>query len=77
MAKASFYVYFTDENLAKGAEKRLEDMGYKVNITTEDDGRFLAKADKAIRPHDLDKAEQQMNAIVIDFTGEYDGVTGL
>ena len=77
MAKASFYVYFTDENLATAATKRLEDMGYKVNVTTEDDGRFLAQADKAIRPHDLDKAEQDMNAIVIDYTGEYDGYSGL
>lgn len=76
MAKASFYLYFTDENLAKGAQSRLADEGYSVDITTEDDGRFLAKADKALRSHDIDKAEQQMQAIVIDFTGEYDGFEG-
>jgi hypothetical protein len=77
MAKASFFLYFTDENLAKGASARLEDQGYKVNVTTEDDGRFLAQADKAIRAHDIDKAEQQMQAVVIDFTAEYDGYSGL
>lgn len=73
MAKASFYLYFTNEDLAKGASARLETEGYKVNITTEDDGRFLAQADKSLRAHDIDKAEQQMQAVVIDFTGEYDG----
>ncbi|MDQ8045178.1 MAG: ribonuclease E inhibitor RraB [Solirubrobacteraceae bacterium] len=77
MAKASFYVYFADENNAKGASARLEDQGYKVNITTEDDGRFLAQADKAIRAHDIDKAEQEIDAVVIQFTGEYDGYSGL
>jgi hypothetical protein len=77
MAKASFFLYFTDENLAKAASARLEDNGYKVNITTEDDGRFLAQADTSIRAHDIDKAEQLMQAIVIDYTAEYDGYSGL
>ncbi len=76
MAKASFYLYFTDENLAKGAQSRLTDQGYVVDISTEDDGRFLARADKSLRAHDIDKAEQEMQAVVIDFTGEYDGYEG-
>lgn len=77
MAKASFYVYFADENLAKGAAAALEDKGYKVDVTTEDDGRFLAEAKKAIRAHDIDKAEQEIDAVVIQYTGEYDGYSGL
>jgi hypothetical protein len=77
MAKVSFFLYFTDENLAKGASARLEENGYKVNITEEDDGRFLAQADTAIRAHDIDKAEQLMQAVVIDYTAEYDGYSGL
>ncbi|MDO9353683.1 MAG: ribonuclease E inhibitor RraB [Solirubrobacteraceae bacterium] len=73
MAKASFYVYFTEEKLAEAASERLQGMGYTVDVSAEKDGRFLAEARKSMREHDIDKAEQQMNAIVIDYTGEYDG----
>lgn len=72
MAKASFFLYFSDEGAATAAGDRLTEDGYAVDVSADGD-RWLARADKKLREHDIDKAEQQMQAIEVEFGARYDG----
>lgn len=73
----TFWLYFSERDLASQAMACLENMGFRVELSPPIDGTVawlcLAVTKLVPRESTLDHLSRRMQAVAIEFCGEYDG----